>query len=87
MKNASALYHSDQDRRRKGPKIYTKLKAMVTDILEDQQQEAPRFRKETGRVKERVVVLEMQVVGIQRFVPKMRKMCIQGRRPKQKQRR
>ena len=39
IKNALTLHHSDQVHREE-PKSYTKLKALVADIVEDQQQEA-----------------------------------------------
>ena len=44
MKTAVALYHSDQVHRNE-PKTGTKQRAMVTDTLEDQQQEKPKRKR------------------------------------------
>ena len=51
MKNAVALNHSDQVHRTE-PKSYTKLKAMVTDTLDDQPQDALMSHNEKGCVQD-----------------------------------
>ena len=48
MQNALALWHSDQVHR-KEPKSYSKLKDMVTDVLEDQ---LVNISKKQGRLKD-----------------------------------
>ena len=45
--NAFALFHSDQTHR-KEPKSHLKLKAMVTDVLQDQQQSVLAALKESS---------------------------------------
>ena len=54
MKNALALYHSDQ-LHQKEPKSKTKLTALITDILEDQPQEALISQTGEGRVKDKAI--------------------------------
>ena len=51
MQSALTLFHSDQIRR-KEPTSYMKLKAMVRDLLKDQQQIFPKAQKQKGPVTE-----------------------------------
>ena len=52
--NASAP-HQSEPVDRKQPTNYSRLKAMVSDVLEDQQQNSLPAHKEQGRVKDRAI--------------------------------
>ena len=54
LQHALALYHADQIHRKK-PKSYLMLKALVTDVLKDQQQNSLIAPKREGQVKDRAV--------------------------------
>ena len=54
MQNASALYHTDQAHR-KDPKSYSKLKALITDVLTELQQNYRMAQKQKGQVKDRAI--------------------------------
>ena len=54
LQHALALYHADQIHRTK-PKSYLMLKALVTDVLKDQQQNSLIAPKREGQVKDRAV--------------------------------
>ena len=62
MKNALTLHRLDQDHRTE-PKTYTRLKAMATDLLEDQHQEALVLRKVAVNVRAMEVVLPTKCDG------------------------
>ena len=76
MQKALALNHSDQVHR-KEPKRYGKLKALVTDILHDQQQETLTAQKDSFVEDKAIPVVPvkgkrcgLQTVDLQRFMPK-----------------
>ena len=89
-KNALALYPSDEVHR-KEPQSCTQLKALVTNILEDQKQAALRAQKEKSLVKDKAIPVvpskkdegdgkerRLQPVDIPRVRLKRCNVCIQA---------